>query len=218
MALVAQRVDRGLIRIKGRGARWSETGATTRANHRGVLMYQKILVPYDGSSTSRKGLDEAIRLAKLTGATLRLIFVVDDLVYATGLEAYAVYSTDIVPLMIEAGEKALAEGKARVAAAGVPVECKLCEAIARHVCDFAADEAKSWGADLIVIGTHGRRGIGRLFLGSDAEQVVRTSVVPVLLVRATEAETAEALAVDLVASATAANVVGVTSDATASSS
>ena len=140
-------------------------------------MYQKILVPYDGSGTSRKGLDEAIRLAKSTGATLRLIFVVDDLMYTTGLEAYAVYSTDIVPVMIEAGEKALAEGKARVEAAGVPVETRLCEATSRRVCDFAVDEAKSWGAELIVIGTHGRRGLGRLFLGSDADSSFVTGIV-----------------------------------------
>jgi nucleotide-binding universal stress UspA family protein len=46
--------------------------------------------------------------------------------------------------------------------------------------------AKSWGAELIVIGTHGRRGVGRILLGSDAEQTVRIAPVPVLLVRAPE--------------------------------
>jgi nucleotide-binding universal stress UspA family protein len=48
------------------------------------------------------------------------------------------------------------------------------------------EQAKAWGADLIVIGTHGRRGVGRLLLGSDAEQIVRMAPVPVLLVRAPE--------------------------------
>jgi nucleotide-binding universal stress UspA family protein len=152
-------------------------------------MYQKILVPYDGSATSRKGLDEAVKLAKLTGAKLRLLHVVDDLVYTTGLEVYAGYATDIVPLMREAGEKILAEGRARVALAGVEVDTKLSEAVALRVCDAAVDEAASWGADLLVIGTHGRRGVGRLFLGSDAEQVVRVSPVPVLLVRGHDAAT-----------------------------
>jgi nucleotide-binding universal stress UspA family protein len=49
------------------------------------------------------------------------------------------------------------------------------------------DEAKRWGAELIVIGTHGRRGVGRMLMGSDAEQILRLSPVPVLLVRAKEA-------------------------------
>ena len=50
-----------------------------------------------------------------------------------------------------------------------------------------AEQARQWPADLIVIGTHGRRGVGRMLLGSDAEQIVRTAPVPVLLVRALEA-------------------------------
>jgi len=52
--------------------------------------------------------------------------------------------------------------------------------------DLVGDQAKAWNADLVVIGTHGRRGVNRLMLGSDAEQIVRTSPVPVLLVRAVE--------------------------------
>ncbi len=155
-------------------------------------MYQRILVPYDGSSTSRRGLDEAVKLAKLTGGSIRLLHVVDDLIYAAGFEAYAVYSNDVIPLIVAAGEKILAEGKARVTAAGVRVDTKLMEATARRVCDFVTEEVTEWGADLIVIGTHGRRGLGRLFLGSDAEQVVRLSPVPVLLVRASEDEAAAA--------------------------
>ncbi len=51
------------------------------------------------------------------------------------------------------------------------------------------DQVKAWSADLVVIGTHGRRGVGRMLLGSDAEQVLRTSPVPVLVVRATDSTT-----------------------------
>jgi nucleotide-binding universal stress UspA family protein len=51
------------------------------------------------------------------------------------------------------------------------------------VCDLVAAAAKSWSVELVVIGTHGRRGLGRLLLGSDAEQILRLSPVPVLLVR-----------------------------------
>lgn len=57
---------------------------------------------------------------------------------------------------------------------------------AGRVCDLVVAEAKNWEADLIVIGTHGRRGVGRVFMGSDAEQIVRLAASPVLLVRAAQ--------------------------------
>lgn len=157
-------------------------------------MYQRILVPVDGSSTSNKGLDEAIRLAGITHASLRLIHVVDELVFAGGFEAYAAYSGDLVPMMKEAGEQLLAQAKARVQASGISVDTKLFETLAARVSEVVNDEAKAWGADLIVIGTHGRRGVGRLLLGSDAEQIVRMAPIPVLLVRAPETAGATAAA------------------------
>lgn len=147
-------------------------------------MYQRILVPIDGSATSTQGLDEAIRLAALTGASLRLIHVVDALSFATGFELYGVFSNDVYPLMKEAGEKVLEQGKARAQASGVTVDSLLFDNLTSRLSDAVVDQVKAWGADLIVIGTHGRRGVGRLLLGSDAEQIVRTAPVPVLLVRA----------------------------------
>jgi len=149
-------------------------------------MYQRILVPFDGSPTSTRGLDEAIKLAALTGGTLRLVHLVDDLLYVTGFESYSVYASDIVPLMRDAGQKMLQTGKARAEQAGVTVDTLLLEGVAPRLSDVVADQARSWGAELIVIGTHGRRGVGRWVLGSDAEQIVRTASVPVLLVRAPE--------------------------------
>ena len=147
-------------------------------------MYQRILVPIDGSTTSSKGLDEAIQLAKLTGGSLRLIHAVDILSFATGFEPYSVYAGDLVPRMREVGEQILAEAKVRVAASGVKVETLLFENLSMRVSELVIEQAKTWGADLIVIGTHGRRGMGRFLLGSDAEQIVRMAPVPVLLVRA----------------------------------
>jgi len=143
-------------------------------------MYQRILVPVDGSATSNCGLDESIRLAKLTGGRLSLVHVVDSLVFSTGME----FATgDIVGVLIDAGAQILAEAEARVEAGGVPVETFLSDAVASRICDVVAAQARLWSADLIVIGTHGRRGAGRLLIGSDAEQIVRTAPVPVLLVR-----------------------------------
>jgi nucleotide-binding universal stress UspA family protein len=152
------------------------------------LMYQKILVPVDGSSTSNQGLDEAVKLAKLTGASLRLLHVVDELVFATGFESGAVYTADMIPLMREAGETILREAKGRAEASGVKADTQLFEGMALRLCDIVVRQVQEWGADLIVIGTHGRRGVGRLLLGSDAESVLRTATVPVLLVRAVEAK------------------------------
>lgn len=152
-------------------------------------MYQRILVPVDGSPTSTQGLDEAIKLAKLTGASLRLVHVVDQLTFATGFE---VYTGDLVGMLREAGEKILGDSKARAQAAGIDATTFLCDTFGARVCDLVIDQAKDWAADLIVIGSHGRRGMSRLLLGSDAEQVVRMARVPVLLVHGTNAEASPA--------------------------
>ena len=149
-------------------------------------MYSRILVPVDGSQTSDRGLEEAIKLARLTGARLRLVHVVDELMFATGMDGFGAMTADLTLLLREAGEQILKTGKARVEASGVPVETALFEAFTGRVCDLVIAEAKSWSADLIVLGTHGRRGVGRVFMGSDAEQIVRLAPIPVLLVRATE--------------------------------
>jgi nucleotide-binding universal stress UspA family protein len=146
-------------------------------------MYTHILVPVDGSPTSNHGLDEAVKLATLTGARLRLIHVVDELVYATSLDGMGAMATDLIPLLREGGEKILQIAKSRVEASGVPVETALFDTFAERVCDLVVAEAMRWHADLIVLGTHGRRGVGRVLMGSDAEQIVRLAPTPVLLVR-----------------------------------
>ena len=144
-------------------------------------MYKRILVPVDGSPTSTRGLDEAIRLAKLTGASIRLVHVLDQMVFMTGMETYTL---DVIGILKEAGERIVQEMKARVAAGGIEATSFVSEALAGRVCDVVAEQAKAFDADLIVLGTHGRRGVGRWLIGSDAEQIVRNASVPVLLVRA----------------------------------
>jgi len=150
-------------------------------------MYERILVPYDGSDTSKRGLDEAMALARLTGGTLRVMHVVEIMHFITGFEPATVYANDAIPIMMKAGEELLEQARAAVAARGLPVETVLLESMATRVCDMVVEQAASWKAQLIVIGTHGRRGVGRFLLGSDAEQIVRMAPVPVLLVRHGEA-------------------------------
>lgn len=150
-------------------------------------MYERILVPVDGSPTSLRGLDEAVRLATLTHASLRLIHVVDDLPLALSAEAYSPNLGELVTLLREGGETILRDARAKVAATGIPVDTVLRDTFEGRVCDQVIDAAKDWQADLIVLGTHGRRGPGRVLLGSDAEQILRLAPVPVLLVRAAQA-------------------------------
>lgn len=146
-------------------------------------MYQRILVPVDGSPTASAGLGEAIRLAKLTGGRLRLLYVVDELMFIANIQEYAAYTADLARLLKEGGVAVLTQALARAEAAGVSAETELIDSFSGRVADVIIERAKSWSADLIVLGTHGRRGLRRLALGSDAEQVVRTAPVPVLLVR-----------------------------------
>ena len=144
-------------------------------------MYKRILVPIDGSATSMRGLDEAVKLAKLSGASIHLVHALDRFVFPGTGETYTV---DIFGVQKEVGGRILAQGKERAAAGGVPVTTFLSEPLPGRVCDVVCDQARESGADLIVLGTHGRRGIGRLLMGSDAEQVLRLAQVPVLLIRA----------------------------------
>lgn len=145
--------------------------------------YHQILVPVDGSPTSEKALDEAIRLAQLTGARLRLVHVVDELSYVNGFEPAMNYLNEIIPLMREAGEKLLAHERQKAVDKGVEADSVLVVEGPGRICDHVAEQARRIKADLIVVGSHGRRGIGRVLLGSDAEQIVRHAPVPVLVVR-----------------------------------
>ena len=148
-------------------------------------MYKRILVPVDGSPTSIRGLDEAIGLAKLGGGSVRLVHVLDRVVFQGG----ETYTVDVFGLLREAGERILQKMKAHAAAAGIDASTFLSEVLPGRVCDVVVEQAKEFGADLIVLGTHGRRGVSRLLVGSDAEQIVRVAPVPVLLVREASAAT-----------------------------
>jgi nucleotide-binding universal stress UspA family protein len=150
-------------------------------------MYQRILVPVDGSSTSAQGLAEAIAIAKLTQGRIRLLHVFMEPFEAVGIDGAMCSGADIHRLVHEGGEILLAKAAEQVRSQGAAVDTVLESSDGARVCDVVAKAAKAWSADLIVIGTHGRRGVGRMLLGSDAEQILRMSPAPVLLVRGTEA-------------------------------
>ena len=147
--------------------------------------YRKILVAVDGSPAANKGLREAIRLAQAEHAKLFIMHVVDEFQAFAAMDGMAVApGVDAVPWLREGGKKVLAKAEAVALKQKIRPKTVLREMIGGPSADKIVREARRLGADLIVLGTHGRRGVRRLVLGSDAEQVVRSASVPVLLVRA----------------------------------
>ena len=144
-----------------------------------MSIFKKILVPIDGSDTSKKAIAMALQMAVEDKAQVRLIHSIDELSYLSAHE----YSGELVRYAREYGEKILQNGLSAIHAVGVKGDTKLIDFSAQRLGDTVADEARLWGADLIVLGTHGRRGVGRLLLGSGAEQVIRLAPVPVLIIR-----------------------------------
>ena len=146
-------------------------------------MYKRILVPIDSGAASDSGLDEAIRLAHLTQATLRLVHRVDYGSFPNGLDGAVVQTGDVSAILLRAAEALMKTAKDRVERAGLQVDTLLLESPSNSLAEGVYEAAMDWNAELIVIGTHGRRGIGRFLLGSGAEQILRIAPVPVLLVR-----------------------------------
>ena len=147
-------------------------------------MYQRILVPVDGSATSSRGMSEAVDLARRLGARLRLIHVVDELSLAGAMDAYSEHGGDWLAILREGGSQVLGQALQAAKEAGVEAESCMFSSPAGTVSAFILDEARRWQADLIVLGTHARRGPKRWLLGSTAEAIVRQATMPVLLVHA----------------------------------
>ena len=144
-------------------------------------MYQRILVALDGSDTSKIALQEAIELAKGLHSVLRLFHVVDLTTVLSSLQGPHV--VEFQESLEAEGQRVIADASASVSAAGIQFDSKSTQTFHRPVYDLIEEEVKEWPADLIVIGTHGRRGLRRLFLGSVAEGFIRVASKPVLLIR-----------------------------------
>jgi nucleotide-binding universal stress UspA family protein len=150
-------------------------------------MYRRILVPVDGSPTSTRGLAEAMALARLTGAQLRVLHVVEEPLLVGGVEGLATDPGAILETVEREAQKIVDDSVSIARAAGIGCEGVLAACVGRRVAEVIVEEARSWRADLVVLGTHGRRGVNRFLLGSDAERILRIAPVPVLLVRGEEA-------------------------------
>lgn len=148
------------------------------------MPYQRILIAIDGSETANLALQEGIKLAKALNAQVVLAYVADiaaavigeDLTF--GIDQYR-------KSIMSIGEQLLEKKRGVAQIEGVSVETHLLELTqkTKRIADALVEDAKQWQADLIVLGTHGRRGISKFFLGSVAEETIRITSMPVLLIR-----------------------------------
>jgi nucleotide-binding universal stress UspA family protein len=153
-------------------------------------MYKQLLVPVDGSEPAMLGLAEAIKIAKSDGAKLHLVHVVDEVV-PFGVDIPGSYVDQFIDALQARGKEILGKAERMVLEHALKSESVLLETVGGRAADLIVEHAKQCKADLIVMGTHGRRGLRRLALGSDAELVVRASPVPVLVVRGPEKDRAQ---------------------------
>ena len=147
-------------------------------------MYDRILVPTDGSAAADRAIDHAVRLSRATGATIHVLSVIDRVpaVDVGGGET-------LVGDVSAAATRTVEQARTRIESDGVtPITATDSGVPYRRILEYADDE----DVDLIVMGTRGRTGIERHLLGSVTEKVVRLSDVPVLTVRETEAEGTDA--------------------------
>ena len=146
-------------------------------------MFKRILVAVDGSHTADQALQEAIKLAKELQAQLRIVHAVD--IVNINLSTEFPNPSEISDAMTKSGQEILRKAEAVARGAGIPVETRLIEidTLGPRIPEMIAADAEAWPADLIVICTHGRRGLSHLLLGSVAEGVVRVATKPVLLIR-----------------------------------
>jgi nucleotide-binding universal stress UspA family protein len=153
-----------------------------------IVMFKRILVAVDDSAPARHGLEAAAQLAADQRAVLLIVHVVDELSYLRA--QYKSITAPYVHAYAEAlrveGRKVLDDAKALARSRRVAHETVLALSKGASVARTILAQARALRADVIVLGTHGRRGVERLLLGSDAEAVLRESPIPVLTVRVHE--------------------------------
>jgi nucleotide-binding universal stress UspA family protein len=139
------------------------------------------MVAVDGSDTAERGLQTAIALAKDQQARLAIVYVIDLVIIFEFGEPSVTYAESAR----EFARKTIERARMTAQAAGIEPEVQSPEiaTIGYRVADTLAQLARDWKADLLVVGTHGRRGVSRLLLGSVAEHVARAAPCPLLLVR-----------------------------------
>jgi len=144
-------------------------------------MFKRILVPTDGSEITAKAIDTAIGLARLSGAQLQVIGVKEPFPYSAISEMQPVPPQEFYDAQERIAGSRVRSAAETIGAAGVACETRTVEAL--HPWEAICEHAKTGGCDLIVMASHGRRGVSALLLGSETQRVLTHSTVPVLVVR-----------------------------------
>lgn len=148
-------------------------------------MYQRILVPIDGSPTAQRAFDYALKMAREQHAELIPLYVVD--IPLVAYEAPGFDPSIVRDAMLETGEQLKRDALAAMQKENVKGAARVVEIdrVGFDIADRILEEARAANCDLVVMGTHGRRGVRRLVLGSVAERFARMSCCPVLLIPGT---------------------------------
>lgn len=149
-------------------------------------MYKLILIPTDGSEFAQKGVNHGLNLAKSVGAKVTIVTVTEPLPIYAGAAAVAGWApppmdtVEYEASQTQAAEKTLAD--ARIAADRLGVDAETVHIPQAHPAEAIVEVANSRHCSLIVVASHGRRGLRRLLLGSQTSEVLSSSSVPVLVV------------------------------------
>lgn len=149
-------------------------------------MYRHILAAIDDSDTSHRAIREAVALAQASGARLTLVHAVDEALFAHFTHTTLANRDAVEKALIGEGQ-AILDNAAQVATdAGLTPETRLLTSKHLATSDQVNEAVKSLQADLLVVGSHGRRGVQRLILGSVAERLLKKVAISVLIVRGPE--------------------------------
>ncbi len=146
-------------------------------------MYNHIIVAVDDSSTAAMGLDKAVELARLNGARLEIVHAVDESILSHITGATLGSKTAALEALLAEGSDCLERAVTSATSQGITPVSHLLSSETLHAADQIANHVAHTGADLLVIGSHGRRGFQHLLLGSVAEKLLRKVSVSVLVVR-----------------------------------
>ena len=144
-------------------------------------MYQRILVPTDGSDVTAKAVQTAIDLAKLSGGQLVTISVKEPFPYSAISEMQPVPPQEFYDAQQRIATQRVAQVQQLCSEAGLPCEAHTVEAL--HPWEAIIEHAQRSNCDLIVMASHGRRGVAAMLLGSETQRVLIHSAVPVLIVK-----------------------------------
>jgi nucleotide-binding universal stress UspA family protein len=144
-------------------------------------MYKNILFPTDGSDITRKALKSAVELARLTGAQLHVLAVKEPFPYSAISEMQPVPPQDFYDAQERVASSRVKEALTAAQAAGISAHGETVEAI--HPWEAILEQAKAHQCDLVVMASHGRRGVSALLLGSETQKVLTHSTLPVLVMR-----------------------------------